>query len=122
MEASEVTNFKEMAQKHTRVYLESPWMQTPWLTNYILTNLLDSELVPLRKRAQRKPTSPVGMLQLIRDEVASGRYDSDENIRRLRQQEEKGLYIHSLVYPLLRLNRISSAMTTPEKNDSNSNR
>ncbi|MBC8458168.1 MAG: hypothetical protein H8D67_09260 [Deltaproteobacteria bacterium] len=122
LKESEVTNFKEMAQKHTKTYLETPWMQTPWLTNYILTNLIDSELAPLQKQAQRKPTSPVGVLQLIRDEIASGRYDSDENIRRLRQQEKKGLYVHSLLYPLLRLNRTPSAMTTPENHDSNSNR
>jgi hypothetical protein len=41
-------------------------------------------------------------LQLIRDEVASGSYDSREIERRLRRSEADGLYVHSLTYALLK--------------------
>jgi hypothetical protein len=44
----------------------------------------------------------------VRDEVISRHYDSDETIRRLHQQEERGLFVHSLIYGLLRMNRLPS--------------
>jgi hypothetical protein len=106
---SEPYKFKEAAQRHSKTYLEAPWMHTPWLTNYVLLNLLDSELDPLGKHTKRKPDSPAGVLQIVRDEVSSGRYDGEENIRRIRQQEEKDLYVHSFVYSLLRLHDIHQA-------------
>lgn len=71
-------------------------MHTPWLTNYILTALLDSHSLPV---AQETATG----LQSVRDEVASGHYDAMELERRLRQLEQKDLYVHSLTYALLRL-------------------
>jgi hypothetical protein len=46
-------------------------------------------------------TRLAGALQLIRNEVASGYYDAAEIANRLRRWEAKGLYVHSLTYPLL---------------------
>jgi hypothetical protein len=39
----------------------------------------------------------------VRDEVDSGNYDAQEIAGRLRRYESEGLYVHSLVYALLRL-------------------
>ena len=93
-------DLREASRAHAQLYAGQPWMHTPWLTTTVLANLLDTELAAL-------PPSPV--LQQVRDEVASRHYDSDETIRRLRQQEERGLFVHSLVYALLRMNRLPAA-------------
>ena len=114
IQGSKAVLFKETAQRQAKCYLDAPWMHTPWLTAYVLTNLIDSELVSLPAKPHRKPPSPADVLRVIRDEVVTAQYDSDENIRRLQQQEERGLFIHSLVYALFRLNR-SSSMTAPPK-------
>jgi len=105
LDRSALASCKETIQHQAKVYLESPWMQTPWLTTYILTTLLDSELMALPEAGAQQRSVAASALRLIRNEVASGHYDSDATIRRLGQQEAKGLYIHSLIYPLLRLNR-----------------
>jgi hypothetical protein len=42
-----------------------------------------------------------GALEMITDEVASGYYDAGEIANRLRRWEAKGLYVHSLTYPIL---------------------
>jgi hypothetical protein len=47
-------------------------------------------------------------LNSVRFEVANGYYDSRVLTRRLREEERKGLYVHSLIYPLLRLGRSPS--------------
>jgi hypothetical protein len=93
-------DLREASRAHAQLYAGQPWMHTPWLTTTVLANLLDTELAAL-------PPSPV--LQQVRDEVSSRHYDSDETIRRLRQQEERGLFVHSLVYALLRMNRLPGA-------------
>jgi len=49
------------------------------------------------------------LIRDIRDEVASRLYDSEEITRRLRKMEEKGIYVHSLTYALLRLQLSSPA-------------
>jgi len=94
---------RRQAQQHAQYYLNNAWMHTPWLTVYVLTNLLDSDLAPWRAEPRHLPATVARRLTRIRDEVASGHYDGDEIIRRLRQQEDHGVYVHSLVYPLLRL-------------------
>ena len=43
------------------------------------------------------------LLGQVRDEVDSGNYDAQEIAGRLRRYESEGLYVHSLVYALLRL-------------------
>jgi hypothetical protein len=99
-------DLRETARAHAQTYAGQPWMHTPWLTTLALSNLLDSELALLPERERAQPTMPAGVLRLVYDEVASRRYDAEETIRRLRQQEERGLFVHSLVYALLRLNRL----------------
>jgi hypothetical protein len=44
------------------------------------------------------------LLGQVRDEVDSGNYDAEEIARRLRRYEGEGMYAHSLVFALLRLN------------------
>lgn len=101
MHSADLAARREMAQPQAKRYLESHWMHTPWLTTYILTTMLDLELAALSQERER--ASGTAPLRLIRNEVASGHYDSAETIRRLRQQETQGVYVPSLVYPLLRL-------------------
>ena len=84
-------------------------MQTPWLTSYALANLLDAELSGLAGEERRQPSPRAAALRWVRDEVASTHFDGEETIRRLRQQEERELYVHSLVYALLRMSRLPAA-------------
>jgi hypothetical protein len=109
LSATSLRCFREAAQQQAQYYLHTTWMQTPWLTVYVLTTLLDADLAALP--AVTRPPSPAAghMLALIRAEVASGHYDRSETIRRLRQQEAQGVYVHSFVYPLLRLHRTRTA-------------
>jgi hypothetical protein len=44
------------------------------------------------------------LLEQVRDEVDSGNYDAQEIAERLRRYEGEEMYVHSLVYALLRLN------------------
>ena len=100
---------RETARRLAQLYAGQPWMHTPWLTTCVLTSLLDAELTLLPEGDGETPGSPAvpaAVIRLVRDEVASRHYDSDETIRRLRQQEDKGVYVHSLVYALLRMNRL----------------
>jgi hypothetical protein len=91
-------------------YLETPWMQIPWLTTFILTTLLEAELATLPETLTTGRAILTSGLRLIHEEVASGRYDRDETVRRLRQLEATGLYVHSFIYALLRLNKPRSSL------------
>jgi hypothetical protein len=103
---------REAARAQAKRYADSPWMHTPWITAYALTNLLDAELsaLPAEERGQ-SPSSQASpraaTLRWVRDEVASSHFDGEETIRRLRQQEERELFVHSLVYALLRMSRVA---------------
>ncbi len=103
---------REAARAQAKRYADSPWMHTPWITAYALTNLLDAELaaLPMEERGQypSSQASPrAATLRWVRDEVATSHFDGEETIRRLRQQEEGELFVHSLVYALLRMSRVS---------------
>ncbi len=112
---------KEAARAQAKRYADSPWMHNPWITAYALTNLLDAELaaLPAEERGQlpssgassgapSSQASPrAATLRWVRDEVASSHFDGEETIRRLRQQEEGELFVHSLVYALLRMSRVA---------------
>lgn len=74
------------------VNLHWHWLVWPWLA-YLVWYYWQH--VPRLRKAR--------VLQLIRDEVAAGGYDGEEAARRLRQLEERGVYVHSLTYPLIRL-------------------
>jgi len=96
---------KETTQSQARQYLDGTWLHTRWLTTYVLTNLLGSELYGFSNRQRKASASPGNVLELVCEEVSSGNYDSEETTRRLRQMEERGVYVHSLSYALLRLHR-----------------
>lgn len=96
------------ARAQAQLYAGQPWWHTPWLTSAVLANLLGTELAALPEKERGRPSASAQILRLVRDEVVSRHYDSDETIRRLRQQEERGLFVHSLVYALLRMNRLPS--------------
>lgn len=100
---------REASRAQAMKYADAPWMHTPWLTSYALTNLLDAELAALPEEERRRPSPRAGVLRWVRDEVASSHFDGEETIRRLRQQEEQELYVHSLVYALLRMSRLPDA-------------
>jgi hypothetical protein len=100
---------REAARAQAQAYAGSTWMQTPWLTAHVLTNLLDAELSALAEEERRHPSPRAAALRWVRDEVASSHFDGEETIRRLRQQEERELYVHSLVYALLRMSRLPAA-------------
>lgn len=99
---------REAARAQAKRYADSPWMHTPWITAYALTNLLDAELsaLPAEERGPQ-PSPRAATLRWVRDEVASSHFDGEETIRRLRQQEERELFVHSLVYALLRMSRVA---------------
>jgi hypothetical protein len=100
---------REAARAQAKRYADSPWMHTPWITAYALTNLLDAELAALPEEERNQPSSRTATLRWVRDEVASSHFDGEETIRRLRQQEERELYVHSLVYALLRMSRLPAS-------------
>lgn len=99
----------EAARAQAMRYADSPWMHAAPLTAYALTNLLDAELAALPAEERTPPSARAAVLQWVRDEVASSHFDGEETIRRLRGQEERGLFVHSLVYALLRLSRLPVA-------------
>jgi hypothetical protein len=101
------SDLREAARAHAKRYADSPWMHTPWLTAYALTNLLDAELAALPEEERKQPSPRAAALRWVRDEVASSHFDGEETIRRLRQQEERELFVHSLVFALLRISRIA---------------
>jgi hypothetical protein len=98
---------REEARAQADRYAGAPWMHTPWITAYALTNLLDAELSALPEEERRQPSPRAATLRWVRDEVASSHFDGEETIRRLRQQEERELFVHSLVYALLRMSRVA---------------
>jgi hypothetical protein len=98
---------REEARAQADRYAGAAWMHTPWITAYALTNLLDAELSALPEEERRQPSPRAATLRWVRDEVASSHFDGEETIRRLRQQEERELFVHSLVYALLRMSRVA---------------
>jgi hypothetical protein len=90
-------------------------MHTPWFTTYLLETMIDSEIDKMPKKNQKPTKTPDGLFMLLRNEVASGYYDCLETIRRLRQLENDGIFINSLIYGLLRVqNRMRNRMQKQE--------
>jgi hypothetical protein len=112
--AASLRRFRAAAQQQAQYYLHTTWMHTPWLTLSVLTTLLDSDLAALPAAGRQISPVPMSMLALVRAEVGSGHYDHNETIRRLRQQEAQGVYVHSLVYPLLRVHRTLATVHPPQ--------
>lgn len=84
-------------------YLRAAWLQRPLLSSWLIHNLLSAELVTVPHDARLDRASPGGVLAMICRETADGHYDGDETMHRLHQLEERGFYVHSLVFALLRL-------------------
>lgn len=97
---AESKTYRELAQQHIKKYLDTSFLQIPWLSNYLLLTLLNSELAFL---ASKETEENSNILQIIYQEINNDYFDGGETIRRLRQLEDKGLYLSSLIYPLLRL-------------------
>ena len=101
LKAGTLASCNRQAQSLAATYLGTPWMQVPRLTVLLLTAFLELKLSGYSPRAQADPANPAGVLRLIHDEIASGYYASQELIRRLRELEERGVFVHSLVHALL---------------------
>ena len=103
LEDADIGAFGDAAQEHARLYVEAEWMHAPWLTAYVLANLLASELAPRMTEPSTGSSEPVALLRRVWREAASGRFNRRESLRRLRQLEEGGIYVHSLAVALLRI-------------------
>jgi hypothetical protein len=101
---------KQMLLDEAKSYLETPWMQIPWLSSFILTSLLETGLATLPEALSVDGSILTRRLRLIHDEVASGRYDCHETVRRLLQLEATGLYVRSFIYALLRHHKPRSTL------------
>jgi hypothetical protein len=80
----------------------------PWVTPLVvgLLGWYYSNLFKWRirfRRARRKLLQPAAALLQIRNEIASGLYNVSETLRRLRELEPQGVYVHSFAYSLLKL-------------------
>jgi len=106
----DLTATKRDLQQKAKRYLDTLWLHTPSLVALVAVTLIDCELAELVERSSdSKP------LKLVRDELSSGSFDTDEIIRRLRYAEQQGYYFSSLVYPLLTEGRIGEPNEEPEQ-------
>jgi hypothetical protein len=115
LDSEEQTIYRGLIQKNVKKYIDARWMHTPWFTTYLLETMIDSEIDKLPKKNQKPTKTPDGLFMFLRNEVASGYYDCLETIRRLRQLENDGIFINSLIYGLLRVqNRMRNRMQKQE--------
>jgi hypothetical protein len=112
---SEFVALRQNIQQQSKKYIETNWMSTPWLTTRMLATLLDCELAMFSEEVRTTANTPAGVLKIVRDEIEQDSYDPDESIRRLQYQETRGLYINSLIYPLLRMNGANSRSRTASR-------
>ena len=101
----DIAAYRFSALDCTRRYLGAEWMQTSCLTAHALANLLASELLSCLPYSVDRLSGPTGTLRRVWGEVASGLFDPEESIRRLRDLEPAGIHVHSLVFALLRLEK-----------------
>ena len=82
-------------------YCDHAWMESPRLAGLLLAQLLAAEArrFPL---PEGQTSSPRRLLHAVKDEVATGRFDVEETVRRLRHLEDAGCSVHSLAFKLLR--------------------
>ena len=90
-------------------YQAASWMHGPRLTERVLVALLDAELAGLARAERASPAAPAGAVQRVCDELAAGYYDRGVLLRRLHDQEARGLYVSSLVPALLQLEYAGAA-------------
>ena len=112
--AAHEAQFKEAVAKQAKRYLETGWMHTPWLTSCLLRHLLDADVKSLGRHwlASVRRRAWIRFLRSMIDELDSSYFDGAVLLQRLLKQEEKGLYVHSLVVPLLRMLSASPSKVT----------
>jgi hypothetical protein len=101
-EHSDRPTLRREAAELASSYLAVPRLHQPWLTSHILSALFSPgvwEVVRWPGFGLAKQAS------LIRNELRNGSYDPTELATRVRHLESKGLYVCSLVFPLLHLHR-----------------
>jgi hypothetical protein len=90
------------AREAASQYLSDPRLWNPWMTNYLAEILLSPALLETSVRRSRGARQTAA---LIRSEIASGFYDAEEIVRRIRRLEERGLFVSSVVYALLAMGK-----------------
>jgi hypothetical protein len=98
----DVAETKEIARSGdglslAQCYLEGPWMQSPRVTNKVIALLLRVE------QARCKGLATHRVLRTVLAEIVVDAHDPGESMRRLRQLEERGHFVNSLIYSLLHL-------------------
>lgn len=97
------SQLRQTAAREASRYLADAHLQIPRLTNYILADLLTPELLEVVRWPRRSVTRTA---RLIRTEIDSGFFDAAEIADRIRKLESQGLYVPSLMFPLLRLHQL----------------
>lgn len=98
-----LTPYRRSTLELANYYLHASWLQRPLISSWLIHNLLSAELVTVPHPQRRDRQAAGGVLAMICRETADGHYDARETMRRLHQLEERGFYVHSLVFALLRL-------------------
>lgn len=106
---SESKVYRQLVQQEVKKYLDASFLQISWLSNYMLITLLNSELAILANKNANEEI--ISILEMTYQEINDGCFDVGETIRRLRQLEEKGLYLSSFVFSLLRLILVAKRVT-----------
>jgi hypothetical protein len=94
------TNLRSNAAELASLYLAEPRLHQPWLTSHVVTTLLAPVLC---ESVRWIHFGLAKQIALIRNELRTGSYDSAELTARIRHLESKGLYVSSMVFPLLQL-------------------
>jgi hypothetical protein len=96
-------SLRQQAAELASSYLAQPLLRQAWLTSQILVTLL----APALWESVRWPGFGLAKeVGLIRNELRTGSYDASELAARIRHLESKGLYVSSLVFPLLHLHPV----------------
>lgn len=97
------TNLRNSAAELASLYLAQPCLHQPWLTSHLVATLLAPVLCESVRWIQFGLNKQVA---LIRNELRTGSYDAAELTARIRQLESKGLYVSSMIFPLLQLHTV----------------
>ncbi|MCB1036565.1 MAG: hypothetical protein KDD47_22255, partial [Acidobacteria bacterium] len=98
-----VPELEEEAAALAQTYVSDPTLHVPRLSQLLLEPFLAAEAAAVRPAKGRAPSPPAELLETVAREVRSGRFDPEESVRRLRSLEAQGLFVHSLVYRLLKM-------------------
>jgi hypothetical protein len=96
-------SLRQQAAEFASCYLALPVLHQVWLTSHLLVTLLAPALWESVRWLGFGLAKEVG---LIRNELRTGSYDRTELATRVRHLESEGLYVSSLVFPLLHLHQV----------------